>query len=398
MGVPVLALSAGLKIVGDLLNANANKGNAKDTDKYLNANFRTSGSITKLIKTLIIEPTIIVSEEAYQSKALDAAANSALDIFTSFYTQAFDILTKIHGKSAVETIDVLSTNNYKTNDLVKIAGSKAAYKGLSYAAGALGYDLSTEDLKRPVTLNQLDFNSPAMYLNDEELNILKVCLEDITKAEKNSVTDGAYIRSIRVTIKSDAHGIIEIPLTIVGSIKKVTQAELIKVVEDQNAKYSMYARWLEYRSGGISLGDFIFCNDLIREYKKNRLDKNSSLLGNLTVKDFNSAARQVLTGVKGAEASFGIVIISDNDANYISKAMRNDITKFNGKEKYLSVMQAHNLVILNDDTERCIMLISDLQGEIDTGYAKLMKRSNSGSDNSIYEMMKYMLNNKVPTF
>ena len=398
MVVPVLALTAGLKIVGDLLNANANKGNAKDTDKYLNANFRTSGSITKLIKTLIIEPTIIVSEEAYQSKALDAAANSALDIFTSFYTQAFDILTKIHGKSAVETIDVLSTNNYKTNDLVKIAGSRAAYKGLSYAAGALGYDLSTEDLKRPVTLNQLDFNSPAMYLNDEELNILKVCLEDITKAEKNSVTDGAYIRSIRVTIKSDAHGIIEIPLTIVGSIKKVTQAKLIKVVEDQNAKYSMHARWLEYRSGGISLGDFMFCNDLIREYKKNRLDKNGSLLGNLTVKDFNSAARQVLTGVKGAEASFGIIIISDNDANYISKAMRNDITKFNGKEKYLSVMQAHNLVILNDDTERCVMLISDLQGEIDTGYAKLMKRSNSGSDNSIYEMMKYMLNNKVPTF
>lgn len=398
MGVPVLALSAGLKIVGDLLNANANKGNAKDTGKYLNANFRTSGSITKLIKTLIIEPTIIVSEEAYQSKALDSAANAALDIFTSFYTQAFDILTKIHGKSAVETIDVLSTNNYKTNDLVKIAGSKAAYKGLSYAAGALGYDLSTEDLKRPVTLNQLDFNSPAMYINDEELNILKVCLEDITKAEKNSVIDGAYIRSIRVTIKSDAHGVIEIPLTIIGSIKKVTQAELIKVVENQNAKYSMYARWLEYRSGGISLGDFIFCNDLIREYKKNRLDKNSSLLGNLTVKDFNSAARQVLTGVKGVEASFGIVIISDNDANYISKAMRVDITKFNGKEKYLSIMQAHNLVILNDDTERCIMLISDLQGEIDTGYAKLMKRSNSGSDNSIYEMMKYMLNNKVPTF
>ena len=297
-----------------------------------------------------------------------------------------------------QTIDVLSTNNYKTNDLVKIAGSKAAYKGLSYAAGALGYDLSTEDLKRPVTLNQLDFNSPAMYLNDEELNILKVCLEDITKAEKNSVTDGAYIRSIRVTIKSDAHGIIEIPLTIIGSIKKVSQAELNKVVEDQNAKYSLYARWLEYRSGGISLGDFIFCNDLIREYKKNRLDKNSSLLGNLTVKDFNSVARQVLTGVKGTEASFGIVIISDNDANYISKAMRVDITKFNGKEKYLSIMQAHNLVILNDDTERCVMLISDLQGEIDTGYAKLMKRSSSGSDNAIYEMMKYMLNNKVPTF
>ena len=102
MGVPVLALSTGLKIVGDLLSANANKGNAKDTDKYLNANFRASGSITKLIKTLIIEPTIIVSEEAYQSKAIDSAANAALDIFTSFYTQAFDILTKIHGKSAVD--------------------------------------------------------------------------------------------------------------------------------------------------------------------------------------------------------------------------------------------------------------------------------------------------------
>ena len=61
-------------------------------------------------------------------------------------------------------------------------------------------------------------------------------------------------------------------------------------------------------------------------------------------------------------------------------------------------MQAHNLVILNDDTERCIMLISDLQGEIDTGYAKLMKRGSGNSETSILEMMKYMLNNKVPTF
>ena len=398
MGVPVMALTAGLKIVSDMLKSNANQGEVKDTDKYLNSNFKVSGSITKLIKTLIIEPTIIVSEEAYQSKALDSAVNAALDIFTSFYTQAFDILTKIHGKSAVETIDVLSTNNYKTNDLVRIAGAKGAYKGLSYAAGALGYDLSTEDLKQPVTLNQLDFNSPAMYLNEEELNILRVCLEDITKADKNSVVDGAYIRSIRVTIKSDAHGIIEIPMTIVGSIKKVKQAELIKVVEDQNAKNSFYARWLEYRSGGISLGDFLFCNDLIKEYKKNRLDKNSTLLGDLTVKELNSAARRVLTGVKGAEASFGIVVVSDNDATYISKAFRNDITTFNGKEKYLKVMQAHNLVILNDDTERCIMLISDLQGEIDTGYAKLMKRGSGNSETSILEMMKYMLNNKVPTF
>ena len=162
--------------------------------------------------------------------------------------------------------------------------------------------------------------------------------------------------------------------------------------------YDISTRWLEYRSGGISLGDFLFCNDLIKEYKKNRLDKNSTLLGDLTVKELNSAARRVLTGVKGAEASFGIVVVSDNDATYISKAFRNDITTFNGKEKYLKVMQAHNLVILNDDTERCIMLISDLQGEIDTGYAKLMKRGSGNSETSILEMMKYMLNNKVPTF
>ena len=403
MAIQVMPIVAGMRLLKQYLD---NAGSDNQTDKFLNANFKKTGSITKLLKTLIVEPTIIVSEEAKTSRAFDQAVNTSLNIFSSFYLQAFQILTQLNGKSGVEAIDILSTNNYKTNDLLKISASKLGGSALGYAANAAGYTLTTESFKTPTTLNQLDFTAPTMVLDQESIDAYKVNLEADTAREKDAqqlksglVLDGACIKVLEITITRENNEHIKIPITVAATIKTVPQKELIKVVEDSNAKNSFLARWYEYRSGGITLGDFLFCGDLIKEYKKNKLDKASQLLGELSEQKGSSLARQALTGTKGAEVSYNTVILSELDAEYISKAFRQNITSYNGKQAYLSVMNAHNLTILDEDNERCKIYISDLQNSIDVGYNKLMKMGDGSKDNGfMLEMMKYFMANKTPTF
>ena len=397
MAIQVMPIVAGMRLLKQYLD---NAGSDNQTDKFLNANFKKTGSITKLLKTLIVEPTIIVSEEAKTSRAFDQAVNTSLNIFSSFYLQAFQILTQLNGKSGVEAIDILSTNNYKTNDLLKISASKLGGSALGYAANAAGYTLTTESFKTPTTLNQLDFTAPTMVLDQESIDAYKVNLEADTAREKESKElNIACIKVLEITIARENNERIKIPITVAATIKTVPQKELIKVVEDSNAKNSFLARWYEYRSGGITLGDFLFCGDLIKEYKKNKLDKASQLLGELSEQKGSSLARQALTGTKGAEVSYNTVILSELDAEYISKAFRQNITSYNGKQAYLSVMNAHNLTILDEDNERCKIYISDLQNSIDVGYNKLMKMGDGSKDNGfMLEMMKYFMANKTPTF
>ena len=263
MAIQVMPIVAGMRLLKQYLD---NAGSDNQTDKFLNANFKKTGSITKLLKTLIVEPTIIVSEEAKTSRAFDQAVNTSLNIFSSFYLQAFQILTQLNGKSGVEAIDILSTNNYKTNDLLKISASKLGGSALGYAANAAGYTLTTESFKTPTTLNQLDFTAPTMVLDQESIDAYKVNLEADTAREKESKElNSACIKVLEITISRENNERIKIPITVAATIKTVPQKELIKVVEDSNAKNSFLARWYEYRSGGITLGDFLFCGDLIKE-------------------------------------------------------------------------------------------------------------------------------------
>lgn len=394
MAIQILSIASGMKLIKDYLDNTAEKS---ATDKFLNGNFKKTGSITKLLKTLVVEPTILVSEEARNSKAFDSVVSASLDIFSSFYLQAFQILTQINGKSAVEAIDILSTNNYKTSSLLKIAASKAASPALAYAADAMDYDLSTESLKVPTTLNEIDFMSPRFYLNQEDVETSKLVIKD-KKLDEN--LSGACVKTIELTITKNSESgseSIKIPITIVGTVKVVSQRELLKVVEDKSSKENFIARWYAYRSGSISLSDFLFCSDLIKEYKKNRLDKAGALLGSLAEQKTSAWVRQKLAGVAGAEASYNTVILSELDAEYISKAFKKNITSFNGKQDYLNLMNAHNLSILDEDNERCKIYISDLQNSIDVGYNKLMKSGNK-DNNAMLEMMKYLFSNKTPTF
>ena len=72
---------------------------------------RTDGSITKLVSRFVIEPFIIVSKDAKESEVIDKIIEANLDLFSSYYMQAFNILTSIEKLDVSVAVRLLGTDN-----------------------------------------------------------------------------------------------------------------------------------------------------------------------------------------------------------------------------------------------------------------------------------------------
>lgn len=440
-----------------------------------------SGTLTGITKNLIVEPTIITTPNVRNSKVFDNLVSLNINLFTSFYIQAFQILSDVLGQSPIDAIDVLSTNKYTGAAMERYTRDKV-------------YDflLNREALDTPMCLGDIDFTNPIFLLNQEDRNELKTLLEytveldlnmeanpsmknrgnqlynnrvntnqQINAAQQaqqaqqkaqqqqqggnkqnnnagnnnnnnNNTLDRVTARSLtrdRITDRIDMHkkqadAIYEslnqvlvrsinvkarrtgkggtadsefiIPITIVGTVKVVPVEEIIVAVSNYDYKKSFSYRYREWRSGGITLADLVFASDLIQEYKKNKLSKDSKLMSDIEMKKRASGIRQTVTGTVGAEVSYNMVQVTDYELEMIEKAYNKKLDNYNNRNGFLKILNAHNLSVVDDDAERVQIYIADIQGAMDVGFNKLMKREDK--DINMLELFRAMSNNTAPRF
>lgn len=440
-----------------------------------------SGTLTGITKNLIVEPTIITTPNVRNSKVFDNLVSLNINLFTSFYIQAFQILSDVLGQRPIEAIDILSTNKYTGAAMERYTRNKV-------------YDflLNKEALDTPMCLGDMDFTNPIFLLNQEDRNELKTLLEYTVELDMNmeanppinigaivnaaarraqqarqpvqpqppqppqvnnnqnnnngkgnnnngnnnnntpvdrvtarSLTrdgitdridmhkkqaDAMYeslnqvlVRSINVKARRAGNGggaaagdEYIIPITIVGTIKVVPVEEIIVAVSNYDYKKSFSYRYREWRSGGITLADLVFASDLIQEYKKNKLSKDSKLMSDIEMKKRASGIRQTVTGTIGAEVSYNMIQVTDYELEMIEKAYNKKLDSYNNRNAFLKVLNAHNLSVVDDDAERVQIYIADIQGSMDVGFNKLMKREDK--DINMLELFRAMSNNTAPRF
>ena len=440
-----------------------------------------SGTLTGITKNLIVEPTIITTPNVRNSKVFDNLVSLNINLFTSFYIQAFQILSDVLGQRPIEAIDILSTNKYAGAAMERYTRNKV-------------YDflLNKEALDTPMCLGDIDFTNPIFLLNQEDRNELKTLLEYTVELDMNMeanppINIGAIVNAAarraqqarqpvqpqppqppqvnnnqnnnngkgnnnngnnnnntpvdRVTARSltrekitdridmyrkQADAMYEslnqvlvrsinvkarragsgggasagdeyiIPITIVGTIKVVPVEEIIVAISNYDYKKSFTYRYREWRSGGISLADLVFASDLIQEYKKNKLSKDSKLMSDIETKKRASGIRQTVTGTIGAEVSYNMIQVTDYELEMIEKAYNKKLDSYNNRNAFLKVLNAHNLSVVDDDAERVQIFISDIQGSMDVGFNKLMKREDK--DINMLELFRAMSNNTAPRF
>lgn len=457
-------VESGVREPLEMKDYNATKENIKNIK---------SGTLTGITKNLMVEPTIIVSNNVRNSKIFDQLVTLDMDLFTCFYTQAFQILTDVLGQAAISAIDVLSTNKYTGAAMERYVRNRV-------------YNLVLESMDKPFCLGDLDFSNPIFMLNSEEREGLEQEYRSIFNLEAKpslpgnvpptpnnqpqnrpagnnrqinnnvnttstvaqgkgpkgndpvnrsnahgftrgditdriSMYDGqmksmyeslnqVLVRTVNVKALrpdglagkpgTDGQGVLSkefiIPITIIGTVKVVPIDEIIVAVSNYDFKKSFTYRLREWQSGGISLSDLIFATDLIKEYKANKLSKNSKLMTDIEDKRNTSNIRKAVTGIQGAEVSYNMIMVTDYELEMLEKAYNKKLDNFNSRQAFLKVMNAHNLSVVNDDAERINIYIADINGGMDIGFGKLQKRNDK--DINMLEFFRAMAANTAPRF
>lgn len=368
---------------------------------------RTDGSITKLVSRFVIEPFIIVSKDAKESEVIDKIIEANLDLFSSYYMQAFNILTSIEKLDVSVAVRLLGTDNGGV--------ASAAQTGLLKYLSREDHDFSNEVDK---LMNSGGFLSIESNNGSTQpivvKNSFKTKSEIKTSESLNKVTEqptySLLQRNLEIvvtmdTISSHSNGKIDrdkdsgkiiIPITIKALVIYANRDSILNMLAPNSRDKRFGSRLDEYRAGAITFKELIFAGDLIKQYKANRMADKEGLI-KLTNERIVSANSKVIDqGVVGFDKFYNMIIMTNDDKIYFNRHIGGDISNEKYKQDFMNQAHAIATTILDDDYERADMLIKDIRGNVDIGYKSIAKRKSKDLD--LTEIMKAFAANKPPVF
>lgn len=389
-----------------------------------------SGSLARLVNSMSVNPIIITTEEARRSPAYDDVIDAQIDIFCSFYISAFKLLTEIYGIPAKYAVSSLNTNrDSRFGTLAPVGLDKQSYieNLLSDLPIKINHEASYRSSRKD-TINivntktgkvekttESEKDAVSSYLNkSEDKAIEKVRYRQLEltidintnksgyKYNKDTVVERKL--QFNATFKEKKHSLedeearetsnvrkIVIPILVRASIVETDLKNVTAIVAPHDNEKTFLARWREWRSGGISFLDFLFCNDLIKDYRKNKFKDKEDLLSIInrrnqtsTLKSFKVINGQM--GLSGFESKYNMLILGKEDVRTLSALCKNDITKPSPKQKFLDSAHALLFSVLDDDYERVTIYIDDFQQETKTSFKALSK--SKGGQTDMTELIK----------
>ena len=427
--------------------------NALDKLEEQTTLYRTNGSMTRFLSQYIIEPTAIVSQDLASEEIIEKLLETEADIFTSFYLQVFEILTKVNNVNAQTAIDLLSTDTTSLgsvlNNTRKTGMRAASNEDFDYTkALTLSFDmpkLSTEasgrnysrkeatDIARSMYEDYMDKNRSKMNKkakdDAEELfrefkkkNVDR--MEKVSKAEaakmfeefkknnpvnfKGSSVDDNFLnknipgliqRSINLEIVTEIEGmkhIVSIPVIVKLHIIYTPISNILTMLEPNSSDKSYSSRLDEYKAGAISLSDLVFASDLIKDYKKNKLNDKDKLLDMINNRSMSAHAKGIYGKGIGFENFYNMLIVSETDKVLIESHLKGKLKNDKYKAKLLEQAKALMVTVVDRDYERVTIMTKDIHGKSDMTFKALSKKG--GKNDDLTDIFKSLVANKNPVF
>lgn len=345
-----------------------------------------NNNIISLVNDNIINPVIVVSKSATRSEHYNDAVGLFIDMFVSYYLQAFQTLVDVYNLDKKAVINVL---NKRTN-------------GVNFKS------MSMEGLlKEP----------PKDYIKDL---ISMEYLDSKTSKNRDMYIENRYGDQVKDILLKELD--VEIPISKNGTRIKFRMLVRPRIVETTANEIAMYIapstrdksfseRFMEWRSGGISFTDFVFATDLVKEYKKNKLQSNTDLKAILKTPgvSLDIDADEVGSLLHGEgftrtskinanhfAAKYNMFLFSIEDKPVLDKLVRGDIFKTKYKQDLLDMASGIMSGVLDDEYQKLIVGVSELYEVSKIDYKQLVRRK-GGNNTDFVEMMKYLMSNTMPT-
>lgn len=324
-----------------------------------------NGSITSLVGEFIVSPEIIITDSIKNNSNIDKLIELNMDIFASFYLQAFNILTSHYGQNVNVAIELLGNS----------AGNRK---------------FSKEEFTRDF-LKEL-FSNEALDIDNKKSTDVNQPLTNIAFRTIDLSSTITYTDSKGVTKR---HTVI-LPITVRASISTVSLDNVLAIMKPNSGEKSFDMRKLDYKAGIISLRNLIFCNDLIDEYKKDKKRDKADLSTTANDKLMSSINKIGTAGTKGFEQYYRLIIFNSTDMLSIHRQLSGDTKNEKYKQMLLEQTSSMCCTIIDENWDRGHIFIKDLPGESIFSVKKLGNRKESNID--LGEIVKALVSNKPPVF
>jgi len=386
--------------------------------------YSTKGSMIKLLSTFIIEPTIVISRDLREEEVTEKLAEINLDIFASFYIQAFNVMTNVYGMDQHTAFDVLSS---KGGLPIRANGSKSAFEEMDMISfednDFLPVSLEgRQNRRRPVNTNantskhqqarnfmnkvnsrlsklektpreskEIKITNPSARLNEGKGVIVPTLMQ-------KSIDITFTVKSKNVKTGKEFTNDIVVPVLIKATVIYSDFSNIETMVDTNGRDKKFGSRLDEYRAGMISLGDLIFADDLIKEYKNNKFKDKDDLIGYMESRATTANKKLLTKGAIGFGKYYSILIINKRQLAILENKLGGKIDKPRYKEMLAEQTKSLLINVVDTDWERVTVYTKDLRGTSDLSFKVIKKRKGDGNSNELAEVFKAISSNKPPVF
>ena len=425
------------KTVGNITEVVTSDKSTEEKLKALRAAY-SSGSMGAFMKRYIVQPTIFISKSAYRQEDIHDLINRQLDIFAGFYVDVFKTIISNYGIDPEIGVSVMGTGGGEdmAADIAIIKVGEAAISGQKYLKKLAAGIEEFESLVRSFESEEFFGTIPSFESSDE-----KDLTSDLTKAIQasamknneskdvhvraigkdvsildNQVTYDFYMRKVEMRFTTNpkqtyaAGGIkrtrsdgvevpdkieFTIPITIKATIISMDQRDLTNALEPKKRETGFFRRLEELRSGRISYKEFFLGSDLIQARKQQRLKDVNNLISQLEKNIASANLKTLGTGMVGFEKYYNMFIITQEDEKRIRDVTGWDIVNNNGKEKFLTSLNAFSCLLVDTDYDKVGLMIKDVDGVSIVDRAKLKKKSKK---DDITDLVHAIMVGQAPRF
>lgn len=354
--------------------------------------YNFNGSMINLLGEFIVEPLVVISEDAMQNGSVTEKMTSVmLDTFTGYYLQSFNILNTVYGMDAKSIVTVLATDNGFTK--LKSSAYNIAMdigKDGLRAAGSLttqsGISTSLNDLL------ELTNESGIGYIPTGKGNASLTPTKDGSNGILGNTILTRHIE-VKLSSKTPSGEKIEIciPITIKARLLKVTTQNILEV-SNPNRKNGSLTSWLDYKAGLASFWDFVFQNKAVESYKQKRI-KGNEFLEIINSRKLSATSKLITDNKMGYELNYNLIIMTENDRVRIERECALNIFKEREKDMFLNSIYALSVAVMDETYEQITMLTPNIRG-ISTISYKEIKGLNNKSNNDMTDFVKALMTNR----
>lgn len=397
------------------------------------------GSISKLINSYVIQPTVYVSKDLKGNEDALNAINTNLDVFASFLVMAFKRLVEIEGVDVRTALTLLNTTSGTSkvldqviiaglyvadkNNVVKLPIKQESWSGQHVELGDYGVNNIKNILRgnnEEIKVTYGDIISQLRREENEDPEIVKLKTRVATTSKNSGVdfdkSQAGYEYMLRsfefqATITTKAYGsaeakeydniVITCPIQVKANIVYIDEVDLQAALVDKTKESSFIRRWERWRAGGISFKEFLFASDLINEYRAAKVKDSKNMIGKMKELDLDSIAKFVATNKTfGYSRYYNMFVLTEHDTSVASSVLggKNIGDNNSAKEMFLEKLNGLMVTVVDQKWEMVNLGIKDMNG-FSTASFKDLKKKKSKKDGGINDdILKLLLGNRMPTF